>query len=155
MGGLFLLLVLVAEYISLDPEDLRQPIAAAGLNALAYALFLILVVSVRSLGLRLFATLPTLSIAAGLMTLRVLELRFKKGWMMPQALVSLAVIAQFTAAMHYLPLPPAMFGLALLGLLYAIINFMINLEEALPMRQAVIEPLVVVTIVFALAIFIR
>jgi hypothetical protein len=152
-GGLILLLVLLAEYIVIDPQDIRQPLASAGLNALAYALFLILAVSLHSIGMRVVMLVPALSLAAGFITLRVLQLnRPTIEWSLIEALVSVVVIAQVSTALHYLPISPMSFGLTLLGLIYALINFELNLKEDMPLRQAVQVPLVVLALLWLLAL---
>ena len=48
IGGALLMLVLIAEYIAVDPDDERYPLARAGLTAVSYALFLILAIALRS-----------------------------------------------------------------------------------------------------------
>jgi hypothetical protein len=40
LGGILLMLVLVAEYITVDPNDIRQPVATAGLSAVSFAIYL-------------------------------------------------------------------------------------------------------------------
>ena len=154
-GGLFLLLVLIAEYIVVDEKDVRHPIATAGLTALAYSLFLILAVSLRSTGMRLLMILPSLSIAGGLVCLRVLQLRLpEKGWSIMHSLVGLILVAQFCAALHYLPFSSISFGLVLLSLLYTLITFIFNLAENKSLRQAMIEPLIVLCIMWIIALII-
>jgi len=152
-GGAFLLLVLLAEYIVIDPQDIRQPLASAGLNALAYAQFLILAVSLHSIGLRLVMLVPALSLAAGLITLRVLQLnRPAVEWSPAEALVSLVVVAQVGTALHYLPISSMSFGLVLLGLTYALINFEMNIKEEIPLKQAIQVPLAVLGLLWLLAL---
>lgn len=153
LGGGFLFFILLAEYIVVDPDDIRYPIATAGLNALAFALFLILAVSLHSIDLRLVMLLPALSLAAGLITLRVLQLHHPtEKWPYMEPLVSLVIVAQITTALHYLPISPLGFGLALLGLMYAFVNFQLNLEEGIPLNKAMRTPLIVLGVLWPLAI---
>ena len=153
IGGIFLLLVLLAEYIVIDQDDGRYPIATAGLNALAFALFLILAVSLHSIGLRLVMLLPALSIVAGLITLRVLQLHHPtEKWSFMEPLVAAVLVAQTSTALHYLPVSPLGFGLALLGLIYAFVNFQLNLEENMPVKKAMQMPLIVLGTLWLLAI---
>jgi hypothetical protein len=63
IAGVLLMLVLVAEFIAVDPEDERYPIASAALTAVSYALFLILAIVLQSAGFRLFLILPALLLA--------------------------------------------------------------------------------------------
>ena len=140
-GGILLLLVLIAEYIVVDPDDVRYPAASASLIALSYALFLILAISMRTIGLRLLVSLPPLSLAAGLIFLRTIFLRLNR-WQYPQALAAALLVGQFVAAFHYLPLHPIPYGLVLLAPAYAYTNFVVNLDQAQTPRQAMIEPLI-------------
>lgn len=152
-GGLFLLSVLIAEYIVVDIEDTRYPLATAGLTALAYGIFLILAVSLRSTGIRLLMILPALSLASGLVCTRVLQLHLpNRGWSIPHSLVGIILVAQFNAALHYLPFSAISFGLVLLSLVYTLINYIQNLAEINSPIQAMTEPLIVLGIMWIFAI---
>jgi len=59
--GTLLIMVLVAEYIAVDPEDVRQPLAGAGLTAVSFALYLVLASTLHFSGCRLFLLLPSLT----------------------------------------------------------------------------------------------
>ena len=155
LGGILLILVLVAEYIAIDPEDLRQPPAAAGLTAVSFALFLVLVAGLRFASTRLFLLLPPLGLVSGLISLRTLHLRLHDRWRFMEAgLVSLMTI-QMAAALHYMPVSPVSFGLALLGLAYTLTNLLGNLAEGKPLRQAVLEPVVVLVLIWGAAFLIH
>jgi hypothetical protein len=143
IGGIVLILVLVAEYIVVDPEDVRQPIASAGLTAVSFALYLILAILLRSANVRLFLFLPALTLAAALVSLRTLHLRLLGQWKLLEALVVALVIGQVAAALQYWPLSPISFGLAVLGPAYALTSLIGGSEEGEPLRQAAIEPLIV------------
>lgn len=154
-GALFLLFVILLEYVVSDPDDYRQPYAATGLNALSIAGFLVLSVSLSSTNLRLIYLLPPVFFAASLVNLRASNLRLKNRWLLPQAIACGIIITQLSAALHYLPLTPLQFGLLLLGPLYAITNLIINFDQKLSGRQALIEPISVMTLIMLLAIWIR
>ena len=99
LGGLLFVLVLVAEYIVVDANDLRHAPASVGLTAVAFALYLILAISVRAAGLRLYMLLvlvPTCSLfhSDALFTLR-------GQWHAPWHLVSLSVVGQRQRFLHY------------------------------------------------------
>jgi hypothetical protein len=140
IGGTLLLLVLVAEYIVVDVDDLRYFIASAGLTAVSFALFLMLAIVMRSVGLRLFLLLPALALAAGLVSLRTLHLRSLGEWKLPETVVIMLIVSQVAAALHYWPLPPISFGLAVLGPAYALTSLINALGEGEPLRQALLEP---------------
>jgi hypothetical protein len=154
-AGVVLLVVIVAEYIAADSEDIRQPLASAGLIALSFMLFLIFVVSLRSIGLRLIFILPAVGFSTGLVSLRSINLRLHAGWLVPETIVIALIAMQISAALHYLPVPPISFGLILLGLVYALITFVVNYAQAALMRLAILESVYIVVIVWSLAFFLR
>lgn len=155
LSGSLLILVLVAEYVAVDPDDLRHPLATAFLTAVSFALYLILAIALRSAGVRLFHILPAITLAGALVSLRTLNLRLQGRWLFGPAFVLAVIIAQLTAALHYWPLSPIAFGLALLGPAYAITGLTVNLAGGEPFRQAIIEPLVVLTFIWGLAIWMQ
>ncbi len=155
LGGTLLMLVLVAEYIAIDPDDVRQPVAAAGLTALAYALFLILATSLSAAGARLLFTVPALTLAAFLTSLRTLRLRLHLHWALVESGLVALLVTQFAAAFYYLPLSPVSYGLLLLGPAYGLTSLLANLAETEPWQQAVIEPLLVLVVVFSISLWIR
>lgn len=143
LGAILLMLVLVAEYIVVDPEDIWQPAAATGLIVLSYALFLILAISIRHSGFRLVFVIPPLALATWLVSLRTLNLRLRGTWAFILAGLIALIGAQVTAALHYTPLSPVAYGLILLAVIYSLTSLLANLVEALPLRQAVLEPIIV------------
>jgi hypothetical protein len=153
IGGVLLTLVLVAEYIVVDPEDVRHAIASAGLTAVSYALYLILAIVLRSAGVRLFLLLPALTLAAALVSLRTLHLRLIGQWKIWETIVIALVVGQIAAALQYWPLSPVAFGLAVLGPAYALTSLIGGLEEGEPVRQAVIEPLIVMGVICGAAVW--
>lgn len=149
IGAGMLLLVLVAEYIVVDANDSSYPLALAGLTALSFALFLVLAITLRNNGTRLSFLFPPLALSAGLISLRYIYLRltlqnnftpenarmaFFAAWVI--ALIS----GQLTVALHYWPLSPIAYGLALLGPSYGLTNFVGNLTDGREVRQAILEP---------------
>ena len=151
LGGSTLILVLVAEYIVLDPNDARYPVAAVGLIAVAYALFFLLAVTLRATQLRLFLIVPALALGSALISSRTLNLRLKDQWVLPSVGVCATIMAQITAAAHYLPLSPVAYGLFLLGPAYGITSFLGNLGEGIPERKAILEPILVWMLLWGLA----
>jgi hypothetical protein len=140
IGGALLMLVLVAEYISVDPEDRRYSLASAGLTAVSFALLLMLAIAIRSAGFRLFFSLPALTFASALVILRTLNLRLRGRWLFLETGALSLIIAQLAAAFHYLPLSPIAYGLALLGPAYALTSLIASLYEGISLRQAILEP---------------
>lgn len=149
------MLVLVAEYISVDPEDVRQPPAAAGLTAVSFALYLALAVALRFNELRLFLILPALSLAVFLVSLRTLNLRLRGQWAFIPAGVVALITGQLVAALHYWPLSPVSYGLALLGPAYALTSLIAGLAEGDRLRESLIEPGVVLVLVWGAALWIH
>jgi hypothetical protein len=155
IGGVLLMLVLVAEYIVVDPEDIRYALASAGLTAVSFALFLTLAIVLHSAGTRLFLILPALMLAGGLVSIRTLRLRSQSGWKILEAFVTVLILGQIAAALHYWPLSSISFGLAVLGPTYAMTTLVSGLDEGKSLRQALLEPGIVLLVVLAAALWMR
>jgi hypothetical protein len=155
IGSLLLVLVFLAEYIVVEPSAPSYAIATAGLTALSFAVYLILTTAIRYGGARLFLLAPALFIAAGLVSLRTLHLRVGQKWEFNWALGIALVCTQIGAGLHYWPLSPIQFGLALLAPLYALSTLTSSLLEGIPLRRAMIEPLIALGLASGIAIFFR
>ena len=155
VSGFFLILVFLAEYVSVDQSAPYYPTAIAGLIAISYTLFFILVVALRFGDARLFIILPTLFVASGLASLRILNLRLGGSWEFAWSLGIAFICAQIAAGLHYWPLSPIQSGLMLIGPLYGVVNFAIQLEEDLPARRAALLPAIATSFCWGLAIILR
>jgi hypothetical protein len=155
LSSLFLILVFLAEYIAVDQNAPYYPIAIAGLIAISYTLFFILAVALRYGNMRLFLILPTLFLASGLASLRIQNLRLGGRWEYAWSLGIAFVCSQIAAGLHYWPLSPIQFGLMLIGPLYGVINFAIQLGEDLPARGAALLPAIATSLCWGIAIVIR
>jgi hypothetical protein len=118
-------------------------------------LFFVLSIALRFSGVRLYLLLPAVFIAAMLTSLRILHLRTGGKWQFPWSLGMGLVCVQLAAGFHYWPLTPIQFGLALIGPLFGLIYFATNLGENIPMRRALLEPLIIIGLSWGLALFIR
>jgi hypothetical protein len=152
IGSLLLVLIFMAEYIVVEPSAPNYAVATAGLTALSYAIFLILTTALRYAGARLFLLAPALLIVSGLVSLRTLHLRVGKQWEFYWAFGIALVCTQIGAGLHYWPISPTQFGLALLGPLYALSTLTGNLLEGVPLRRAVIEPLITLGLAWGIAV---
>lgn len=154
-GAVILVAVLVAEYITVDPGAPLYALASAGLTAVSYALFLLFVISLRLGAARLFLVVPAIFVAAGLVTLRTLHLRFSEHWEYAWALGIGLICTQIAAGLHYWPVNSLQFGLAVLGPLYALTALATGLAEDLPLRAALREPVIILGGLWAAAAFFR
>lgn len=154
IGTTTLMIVLVAEYQVVDLEDTQQFPAMIGIIAVSHALFLILTITIRANNARLFLSIPTITLAFMLTSLRTTFLRVRT-WAFRPIAVSAIVIAQIGAALHYLPIRPITYGLILLGPAYALTSFTGGLLEKRRFRQMIIEPVIVLLVVWGIAVFIR
>jgi hypothetical protein len=144
LGAMLLVSVYLAEYITVNPSAPSYALARAGLTALAYALFLILVASLRFAGARMFLLIPSIFLVAGFISLRILHLDGTDRWDFPWAFGIGIVCAQIGAGLHYWPLSPIQFGLALTGPLYGLTMLSVSLADNIPLRRAVVGPAIVV-----------
>jgi hypothetical protein len=151
-GGFLLVLVLVSEYITVDPYDTRHAPAAVGLTAVSYALFLILTITLVAAGTRLYVLLPGLGLAVFFVTLRNMNLRLGSRWYFVWAAASALVVGQIAAALHYLPISPVRFGLIILGLAYSLASVAGSLEEGRTWRDLWLEPAIMLAILWGLAL---
>lgn len=152
LGGILLLLVFLSEYIVLDPSDVRYPAASAGLTALSFALFLILTSGLNYAGARLVLILLAVFFSSSMVALRALHLRLAERWELAWAVGIGLVCMQFAAALHYWPLGPIQYGLALLGPLYGLTGLATNLGEGMPIRRAGLEAAVIVAVCWVAAL---
>lgn len=154
-GVIILVLVLIAEYIALDPQDNLLPLATAALSAVSYALFLVLAGALRSAGVRLLFNVPILTIASWLVSLRITNLRLRGEWTIYESAIIAFVVGQITAAFNYWPLSPISFSLLLLGPSYALVSLFCGLIEGKHYRQLIYEPLFSLLIAWGAAFILR
>jgi hypothetical protein len=154
-GGLFLIAVILAEWTVLTEDSLQKPLAEILLTALAYALFLALLISLITAKQRLFISLATIGLASIALSIRVIQLQLKTQIAIPLAAVSMLVTLQIAAAMHYLPIQPLGSSLILLGTLYSTTNFSINLEQQQTLNRSLIEAGVPFLLLLAIALWLN
>jgi hypothetical protein len=152
LAALLLVAVIYAEYVSVESADVRYGLASALLTGLGFALFLLIAIALRTVGVRLLVLLPVLFLSAWLATLRMLHLRLGGRWEFGWATGTALALVQFAAAMHYWPLTPLRFGLVVLAPAYALAAVAANLGEDMSPRRAVSEPLTTMLIVWGLAV---
>jgi len=155
LSASILISVFIAEYITVDPGAPNYPLASAGLTALSYALFFLLVIALRIGGARLFLIIPAIFLASSLVSLRTLHLRLNGRWEFPWAIGIGIVCAQIAGGLHYWPLSSVQFGLILLGPLYALTALAYSLNEDIPVRRALTELGIILAFAWGAAIFIR
>ena len=154
-GAIVLVLVLMAEYIAVDPQDIHLPFASAALSAVSFALFLILAGALRAAEVRLLYNVPILTFAAWLVSLRVTNLRLHGEWTIYESAIIAFVVGQISAAFNYWPSTPITFGLVLLGPSYALISLFCNLIEEIPYRKFIFEPILSLVIAWGAAFVLR
>lgn len=155
LGGVLLLLVFVAEYIAVDVTDLRYPAASAGLIALSYLLFFVLVTVLGFTGARLLFIVPAVFLAAFLAGLRAMNLRLYGRWEFAWATGIGLVCVQLAAALHYWPVFPIQYGLLVLGPLYALTGLSIGYQERIPLRRLAAEAVFGLVAFWVAGIFFR
>lgn len=155
VGGSLLILVLVAEYITIDPDDIRQPLAAVGLTAVSFALYLILTIALYFSAVRLFTVIPAVMIASGLVCLRTIHLRSSGRWAFFESAIVALISTELATALHYWPISSTSYGLALLGPTYALTSLIISLTGNIPIRRAVVEPLILLLAALGIAYWLR
>jgi len=155
LGSGFLIVIMIAEYISVDPKDVRYAPAAITLRAVAFVLYLVLLITMRAQAVRLVAMIPTITVAMGLVSLRVLHLHLYGAWTWVPTLIIMLVVGEIATALHYMPLSPITFSLILLGLAYALVSLASNIIEKRPKMQMLLEPIVILAITTSLAYLLK
>lgn len=153
LGLILLLAVFNAEYIVVDHTDFRYPLATAILTALAFAIFLILAAALKAADARLFLVAPALFLGGFLAALRTLHLRLNERWEPGWALAIGLVGMQLGAALHYWPLTPVSYALALLAPVYALTVLTVSLADGISFRRSAAEPGVMLVLLWALLLF--
>lgn len=139
-GGILLVLVIIAEYISIDPTDTRSTVVNIGLSALSLGLFLILAISVRASGARLYLVIPAIGIGNFLVALRIFYLRTGYQWQYAWSTGIALFLMQIAIGLHYLPISPVQFGLLQVGLLYDLITISDDVIHDRLTKSTFIEP---------------
>ena len=154
-GAAILMAVLLAEYITIDPQDLRHPLASSGLISVSYALYFIFCLAIFLFGYRLIFALPTITLASFLVTLRSLNLRFPQHWMFLESAFIALVSGQLATALHYWPISPISYSLALLGPTYAIFLLIVRLHSSPNLKYILIEPILIIFLCWILAYWLK
>jgi len=155
IGATLLISIFLAEYIAVEPAAPYYPTARALLTAISYALFLILATVLRQSGARLFVLTPIIFLVSSGISLRIVHLDGSDRWDFPWALGIGLVCAQMAAGLHYWPISPLQFGLALTGPLYALTTLAMNITEEIPLRRAIPGPLIILLSAWVVAAFLR
>lgn len=155
LGALLLVVIFLAEYVVVDPADIRYPLATAALTAMAFAIFLILAVALKASNGRLFLVAPALFVGSFLAALRTLHLRLNERWELAWAIGIGLVGMQLGAALHYWPLTPVRYGLALLAPVYALTVLAVAVADGTPFRRAMAEPGIMLVILWGMLIWFR
>lgn len=163
-GTAFLVLVWIAEFITANPQDENFRLAANGLTILAFALYLVLTINLRAVGTRLIFLIPAVTLPVVVITTRYLFLKLQSQDLLDDENRGLSVLAagaigiaaaQFATAFHYFPVSPLSFGLALLSPIYAANMLFGNLVDARPAARTVVEPAVLLGVIWLSAFVLR
>lgn len=155
LGAGFLMGILIAEVITVNPDDLRYPVAVTVLIAVSYLLFLLFCILIRFLNVRLIFIIPGLFTATLLVSLRSLKLRIPQSWAFTEAILISIITSQIAAALHYWPISPLSFGLAIFGIAYALFLLIYRLQSTKFTRLAFVEPVFLLFICWLLAYWLK
>lgn len=151
-GGLLFVMVIASEYIALDNQDSRHPLAAVTLTAVSWVLFLIVAISVNAAGMRFYLVLAILTPTVFLVSLRSLHFRLGGSWNYAWAAAISVIISQVALGLHYFPVSPLAYGLILLGAAYALTSIAGSVIEHRSWRMAWVEPAILGGVMLLLAI---
>jgi len=114
LESILIILTLIAEYYSIDPNHSLFALSKIILIPLAISLILLLSISARSAGYRLYIETAVLGVAFGAISVRLNALTHS-GEKRAKTLSSTYLFIQILVVCHYLPLTSIPFGLVLTG----------------------------------------
>ena len=155
LGGLLLIFVLVSEYVIVDLSNRYYAPAYVGLTAFSFALYLFLAIATRSMGLRLYLLLPALLLPLFALIMRTMYLRISGKWYWDWATGICVIVGQIVIGLHYLPFTPIVFGLVLLGPVYALTSLAGLKEENQSDRTLILEPILMLIVIWGIAFLFR
>lgn len=115
VGSLLIILTLIAEYYSVDPEVSLFALARIFLIPLSVAILLLISITTRSAGFRLYIQILVLGIVFATIYTRLIALINTSPNRTTMTLVSTLIFVHFIIGCHYLPLSSISFGLVLTG----------------------------------------
>jgi hypothetical protein len=142
-GGVLMVSVIISEYILVNPNDNRAILAGAGLSALSLALFMILAISIRVSGARLYVMVSAIGFGSILVCLRVFYMRSGNQWRYGWSVGVALLMIQLAAGFHYLNLSPVQFGLLLTGILYCLLDIAENILHGHFTKKDLIAPSII------------
>jgi len=148
----FLLAVVLAEFASSTSENRYYGFATQALSILTLGLFLILAITTRAVALRLYLALPAVGLGVLMASSRLQLLRAGQRWQPIQIAGITFICIQVAAALHYLPVSALGYGVALLGLLYALNHYLGALNTGEALGQRIREALISLAVFWALAL---
>lgn len=154
LSAALILAVIYAEFASASEANQFQAVAVQALAVLTLSLFLILAITIRATGLRLYLALPMIALGIFVAGSRLQLLRPATTWQPLQAGGISFIGIQIAAALHYLPVTPLGYGLMMLGILFALDRYTAALNTELP-GQAMRQALIAGVIFWALGILVR
>lgn len=150
-----LVLILLAEYIVVDPSDQRYHLATALLTSLAYVNLLILATSLDASNGRLFLLAPALFFSSFLVSLRTLHLYVHERWEIMWAAGIGFLSMHIGTVIHYLPLSPARFGIIFISPVYFCTNIAAFFLNNIPFRRVLVSLGFAMTLFIYLLIFLK
>jgi hypothetical protein len=153
LGGVLFSLILMAEFTVIDNRSHDHPLASMALVALAFALFLILSIATRSLGIRLYLEVIICLISSAMVSTRTFFIRLKGQFPAIWILIISLIMAQISAGLHYLGLEPIQYGLLLTGILYAMVSLVCGIVAKKERFALLLEPVAMITILVIIILF--
>ena len=155
IGGFVFAMVLYAEYITIDSEDIRQPIAAVLLTAVSFTIYLTMIIILRNQANRLIIILPAIFLASALVGYRTFQLHLNIARPFLESCTIAIISCQVSAALHYWPFSPLAYGLAILAPTYSVTFLLMNKAQGDKLPGTFIEPSLSLAILWSLAFWFR
>lgn len=139
LGAALLVAVLVAEFLVIDPDDVRHDAAAMGLRVLSYLFLVGAVLSLTAGEMRAVFKVPLLFVSALAMSWRLIRLRKPRRESGVLALVIGLSVAQLGWVLHYWPLPAVREAMLLVLAVYLAEGLLLAAEADRVPRNRLLE----------------
>ncbi len=154
-GALFLVAVLVAEYVSVDPENPGYWMAQIGLTTLGFLLFFLLSLYAYASHWRLLWVMPVLTLTGGFIALRLFLLYSFGRFCWLETVVITLLTSQALMVLYHFDMTALGYALSLTGWMYGLHTTLRNLREGAPLLEALRESLFVIAILGGLLIWLE
>jgi len=137
VGSLLIIFTLIAEYYSVDPEVSLFALARIFLIPLSVSILLLISITIRSAGFRLYIQILVLGMVFATIYTRLIALMKAQSNRTIMMFISTLIFMHFIIACHYLPFSSISFGLVLTGFSTFLMIYPFTIDSDKPLQISV------------------